>query len=229
MELPRSQFARLERMRRERHFLLDAKTVTKESNVVCTLEISGSTGNIYTITLSNDGMQCDCPDFFGNANADQIYCKHCCFVIYRVLASNIDCEEVQPRQLKHQKVAQWQAKLTEISQRPLGNVIQHKSVVDIDLACFGIIKQTECKFPNRLEDSCGVCYEDLKGTSTLIECGECFNLVHIECADFWLRNGTVESCVYCRSLLPYALYLQDKEQRASKRQKKTGEYRNILD
>lgn len=238
MELPTNQWRRLDRMRCERHFLLDVKIDDAKR---CILTVSGSTGNIYTLTLDKDGIVCNCPDFDGHADVDEVYCKHCCFVIYRVLSSNITADDVQPRRLNSEKLSAWQKVLEDNSLKQFKHVIspqlcekyqrietEEKFCDNSILQDFGVVMPDKCKIKEKLEDMCGICYEELNGKNMLIECGECFNLLHQECADIWLRKGTVETCVYCRAPLVYALYLQNKE-RSVKKRKTEGEYKNILD
>ena len=235
MDLPLGQLKRLDRMRRERHYLLDLK-LEKEKSV---LSISGSTGNIYTIQIDQNGIECDCPDFCGYAEADGYYCKHCCFVIYRILSSNLTSNDVDPRRISKEKLAIWQEALAKKSPTQLSHVISPilcqkyakmcKSD-NTDLPKFGLVSIDQCKKKEKLEDSCGICYEDLQGAQMLVECGECFNLLHKDCADIWLRKGTVETCVYCRAPLAYAFSLQNDEQVLKRRKKQDlSDYQNILE
>ena len=46
----------------------------------CVLKITGSTLNIYTITLKNNKLKCNCQDSF-NCFINNLYCKHLCFVL----------------------------------------------------------------------------------------------------------------------------------------------------
>ncbi len=243
MQLPEEQFKRLDRMRLERHYLLNLNVDSTDEQTVATLSVSGSTGNIYTIIVNSEGIECNCPDFDGFADLKGVYCKHCCFVIYRVLKSRLFQDNVDPRRLSKNQLDLWLKDLEKIAQKPitaLASVVSptlHKKFVDMEKLedCdasakdFGIVKAEECKIQSKLEDDCGICYETLKTKDLLIECGECSNILHKECADFWLRKGTVETCVYCRGTLAYALYLQNEpgDSKKRKRDETTG-YKNIL-
>jgi hypothetical protein len=96
--LPNAQWLRLQRMRNERHFLLDVRASNSSGgDSKSLLTVSGSTGNVYAITIDAASRQicCNCPDDERNQRAaadddDQdggIVCKHICFLIYRVFRS----------------------------------------------------------------------------------------------------------------------------------------------
>ena len=48
-------------------------------------KICGSTKNIYTVELKNHTITCDCPDYVSGCAKYQVICKHCCFVLFKVL------------------------------------------------------------------------------------------------------------------------------------------------
>ena len=48
-------------------------------------KICGSTKNIYTVKLKNHAITCDCPDYVSGCAKYQVICKHCCFVLFKVL------------------------------------------------------------------------------------------------------------------------------------------------
>lgn len=101
---------------------------------------------------------------------------------------------------------------------------------ETDYAAFGMVLSKECS-ENELNDCCGMCCEELKESeddSYLIRCGECKKLLHQECADMWLRKDA-DSCIYCRSWLPYSAYVKKEEQQKSKKVKRyTNSYINLL-
>ena len=57
-------------------YLLE-KIVNDKDNII--LKLTGSTLNIYTITISDSNVTCNCPD--SNIKHEKIFCKHICFVI----------------------------------------------------------------------------------------------------------------------------------------------------
>ena len=79
----RQQSARFAKLKTEKFYLLDRKMV---DNVI-TMHISGSTQNIYTVTINMErsSIFCDCPDNKTRAKSQGCVCKHCLFVLYRVL------------------------------------------------------------------------------------------------------------------------------------------------
>ena len=76
------QKKRIEKSLNERFFLVDYSDM---ANKLC-FNICGTTGNIYKITINTNSknISCNCPD---NIRCRQLkcLCKHCCFVLIRVL------------------------------------------------------------------------------------------------------------------------------------------------
>jgi hypothetical protein len=86
--LPFAQATRLRRMHGERHFVLDSSADAHHAR----LAVSGSTGNVYNITINAQSQQieCNCPDDQRNRSAaggETTVCKHICFAVYRVFRS----------------------------------------------------------------------------------------------------------------------------------------------
>lgn len=117
--LPDAQQRRLERMRRERHFLLDVQL--SADSTTSQLMVSGSTGNVYTITIDANAcqMRCSCPDFDGHSYYDKVLCKHCCFVIYRVFRTSLQAgffdEDNMQRAFSPNEMACFQRKVAHLA------------------------------------------------------------------------------------------------------------------
>jgi hypothetical protein len=48
----------------------------------CDIKLTGSTGNVYTITLRDGVLTCNCPDF--KTMGSRTCCKHLAFVLIKV-------------------------------------------------------------------------------------------------------------------------------------------------
>ena len=77
------QLNRIDKINYEPLYLLNK---TKENNKL-TFEISGSTNNIYKVQLyfTSKMLYCNCPDAKKWCKLDNIICKHCCFILLKVL------------------------------------------------------------------------------------------------------------------------------------------------
>ena len=65
----------------------------------CVLKITGSTLNIYTITLKNNKLKCNCQDSF-NCFINNLYCKHLCFVLIKPeIVTTVLCVKSRPHSI----------------------------------------------------------------------------------------------------------------------------------
>lgn len=254
-EMPDAQWRRLERMRLERHFLLEAKTISPN---LAKLSVSGSTGNVYEISIDSQTncITCTCPDFSSGAECESVVCKHCCFVIYRVFKSCLRpsfFEDNEARTFSSEDITIYQRKVAHL-QRTLSSsnqpfvspkLIQHfnnlkssgdaqNNQVDKETITenenFGLKLAKNCDSKS-LEDCCGMCYEEFKdtpGTDYFVCCGECKKMVHQECADIWLKNKA-DTCIYCRSWLSYSAYLEYKQSERKTKKHCAETYINVLE
>lgn len=89
-----AQWKRLDRMNEQTFYLI---TLEKGNTVPPTykFKVSGSTANIYTITMNieyrkmNHLLNCDCPDATSHAKEAGVKCKHCCFIWFKVLKQEL--------------------------------------------------------------------------------------------------------------------------------------------
>lgn len=88
------QLRRLQRMYTERFYVLH--TEYDEATQSGLFKVSGSTGSVYTVSLTDAGaFDCDCPDSIGRLSHEpDLICKDRCFVLYKV--SRCDVETVSP-------------------------------------------------------------------------------------------------------------------------------------
>ena len=82
------QLNRIHRMWCDPLYLLDYSTPERNKHV---WKVSGSTRNVYTISLfPSCRMFCDCPDMKSHAARQRVVCKHILFVLLRVLGFSRD-------------------------------------------------------------------------------------------------------------------------------------------
>lgn len=74
-----AQYKRFQRILNEQFYVLE---ILDEK-----LKISGSTQNVYSISIDKDlfTLNCDCPDMKSHCINKKCFCKHIIFVIVRVL------------------------------------------------------------------------------------------------------------------------------------------------
>jgi len=132
------QLRRMNRMLGESHYLLSV--ALQRSNVVSEaadvedeqqraqmttklrFDVSGSTGNVYGVALSRHhncvSTHCSCPDFENFAARFAVACKHCCFILCRVLRLDL----LQQRSLRSLPLRHWSRmvrRASRLDRRPL--------------------------------------------------------------------------------------------------------------
>lgn len=216
------QIRRLNKAKRESLYLLDYSISKDERlNSILEFKICGSTKNIYTVTLKDRQLKCDCPDNFAGCRYFNIICKHSCFVLCKVLKG---CESIfNPLKTRDnmlindiymKNILNEFSKLNERIQNQTQNyVISKKDLIDK----YKKIQKQESepkknepyksifKYDGDLSEKheselCGICFNELKLDTLMAMCPDCHNIIHINCMKKWMNMGK-DTCVYCRSAI----------------------------
>lgn len=109
--------------------------------------VSGSTGNIYRVTIDakTRRFNCLCPDFTSHARNFGVECKHCLFVAHRAMRSSLPDEHFQRN---HRKIPRalyeaWRAKTAQIQtllssgdrttiEQQIGDAADGNAIVNVD-------------------------------------------------------------------------------------------------
>lgn len=197
------QRRRYEKIFWEKFYLLEKK-ITGKNTQFC---ISGSTANIYTITINfkDKDIFCNCPDMKNEKMCEKEYiCKHCCFILFKVLKCinvdetlifiNFHLSDDEIKKIK-KKIKILDINLNEdFVNLDLLNKYKNLSLKDKDRGKDNVEGTTY--IPN---DTCIICFEDfLEEKTTFLICPECRNIVHKKCIEKWINMGK-KSCVYCRA------------------------------
>lgn len=163
----------------QRFCILDRRRVGTRDQPAETLEIAGTTGNVYSIRINNV-PSCDCPHAMkGNQ------CKHIIYVMMRTLKA--------PTQLAYQLALTTSELKTIFAAAP---PLPSEVAASDDVASDGNRKP--------LDDDCPICYDafDEHEKSTWCKDG-CGNNIHTGCFDKWATqkkqvDGKV-TCPFCRT------------------------------
>ena len=172
--------------------------------------ICGSTRNIYTVSLKNRKLWCNCPDMKSHCMAQGLVCKHVVFALWKVgkyrTWSYFDTRTIDD--------TGYEFLLNSALERDA--LFSDRTIVDADLVgqferlalnrgsngganinpTASIVDDPEGR-PIDETDECPICYDVLLNKTTLDFCRTCSNSVHKECLKKWFQfNNT---CVYCRS------------------------------
>lgn len=146
------------------------------------LEVSGSTGNVYNVTIARQPT-CDCP----HARAGN-QCKHTIFVLKKVLRA------------KQHYV--YQLALLSEELRDIFATCPRTGLADSDEKT-----NTEEDMQRKpIDGDCPICFEEMAsgpGKEALVWCkAACGQNIHRQCFDMWAttkRQTSKITCPYCRS------------------------------
>ncbi|KAL8725387.1 MAG: hypothetical protein Q9181_006438 [Wetmoreana brouardii] len=175
---PQSYQQKLGRALSQRMFVVGRTRGRTEELPEETVEMAGTTGNIYSITI---GLvpKCTCPD---NRKGNQ--CKHIVYVLHNVLKA--------PEHLQYQ-LAFLSSELRDIlSQAPLPTVSAEDA------------SSEEPSNRKPIEGDCPICYTEFDAENEdIVWCkAACGNNIHKQCFEQWARTQTRKAdvrCVYCRT------------------------------
>ncbi|KAF2223392.1 hypothetical protein BDZ85DRAFT_273692 [Elsinoe ampelina] len=181
---PQKYWDYYERANTQRMFALDRRRKNADDcphgTLDCpseTVDLAGSTGNVYTINISHVPT-CTCPDFQkGNKQ-----CKHIIYVLVKVLKA--------PTKLSYQ-LAFLTSELREI--------FEHAGPLPIEQ----VSEEDKDGKRRSVEGDCPICCCDLDDKAEeVVWCkAACGNNLHKSCFDQWAasRRGQKVTCPYCRT------------------------------
>ena len=174
-----------ERAITQRFYVLSRQRGGTPENPEETVQITGSTGNVYTIVIARQPL-CDCPQ-----GAENKQCKHIIYVMARVLRANLD--HVYQLALLSSELRDIFARAPPAENQPGANRAGNDN--------------------NRkpLEGDCPICFNEMEAEGeAVVWCkAACGQNVHQECFEMWAATkrqqagagGKVNiTCPYCRSV-----------------------------
>jgi len=215
MNISYSQLKRIQSSKRNSLFILDF--IDKDDSYE--FKITGSTLNVYNISISKKykNIKCNCPDSTSWAKYSNCVCKHCCFLLIKVLKLteenllyffnnlNFSLEEFNKLVENLNKLSLnsiiLEAKdedIDDIDSPPQNPQYIDKQLIDKfkELKSINPKKIFEIKEINLETKDCPICYEKLE--DKLLKCPDCRQVLHKVCMELWLKSGN-HNCPYCRS------------------------------
>ena len=194
------QEKRYAKLRTERFYLLDRSV--RDENLQ--FHISGSTRNVYTVTVypNSASVFCSCPDARSWAKKHKCVCKHCLFILYRVLKvfdrtdhPFFDRLWFTPEELECIQLS------TEYLQAHLDNTVVDRHLSHRYTSIGTATTQNDYTPTIRFDadDLCGVCFLELENdhADQCMACPTCKKSAHKDCIEKWISSGQ-QLCVYCR-------------------------------
>lgn len=189
----------------QRFYLLNIIDKTKNY----TLNISGSSGNVYNIEVSkeNKTICCNCPDMKTWAKTYNCICKHCCFVIFKVCDKSISLDSDFFENLIFNDT-DFNSIATKLEEKSiLFNEHKYFETSDIikpeliekfhSLTIAESINPFETK-KKGIDTLCSICCDTINDDEEIVECPDCHNVFHKNCKEQWISFGNI-TCALCRS------------------------------
>jgi len=189
------QLLRIDKIHNDPLYLLNIQTYSNKYE----FKICGSTKNIYNIGIYiySKTIYCNCPDGKSYAKKNGVVCKHCCFVILKVLKIpdantffNILLFNDTQMDYINEKIKSLE--FVENDYINLEYVDKFKNLISKDNKM--IIKKDQDTF-------CPICYDellDINNKKINNQCNCCHKIYHNACINKWISMGT-NSCPYCRT------------------------------
>tara|TARA_B100000767_G_scaffold57479_2_gene53199 strand:+ start:507 stop:1133 length:627 start_codon:yes stop_codon:yes gene_type:complete len=189
-----NQKRRLDKLKYEDFYLLKVE----KNNLEYILTLTGSTKNIYQVKILNRKIECKCPDFQSWCKSYNCYCKHICFILYKIfyyIFDNnlyiLDSKEINKDDyLKMEDKFNFLLKDDNIKE--LGNLFNLELLEKF--LKYNSSSFFDVKYKNK--EICPICYMDLD--DNILKCPDCGIIIHRLCMEKWIDMGNF-SCVYCRS------------------------------
>jgi hypothetical protein len=147
--------------------------------------VMGSTGNVYTVTISND-ITCTCPDYRQRKSR----CKHAYFILIRIMGVNEN--DVDQKLYSDDEIINMFDNIPNIIEQlkisdTIKNKYKQKTTLSGELQILG------------MDDLCPICLDDMNNGDDYDHCKNyCGRAVHTDCFAACNKNN-VNKCVFCRN------------------------------
>jgi len=175
-------------------YLLE-KTVNNKDNII--LKLTGSTLNIYTITIYDSIVTCNCPD--SNIKHEKLFCKHICFVIC-VIGKIYLIDTFISKKLTEEQRMDIIFNITTDTTIAC-NYLTEKYLT-VKFKAINDSKNKDLEIRNN-KDDCAICFNIMENEKDIYTCENCLNAIHKECLKIWIREKN--TCIFCRSYINICL------------------------
>jgi uncharacterized Zn finger protein len=181
-------------------YLLE-KIVNNKDNII--LKLTGSTLNIYTITINDSNVTCNCPD--SNVKHEKLFCKHICFVVC-VIGKIYDIDTFVNKKLCEEQRMDIIFNITRDNTITNHNTITcnylTEKYLNMKFKAINDAKNKDLEIRN-IKDECTICFNNMENEKEIYTCKNCFNAIHKECLKIWIREKN--TCIFCRSYINVCL------------------------
>jgi len=190
------------------------------NNKNLSFDVSGSKQDVYTvdINMEKNKIFCSCQDMKSWAAKQHVVCKHCCFVLFRVLKcfSNTNSSIFITNTINK---TDYFNTLT-FDQNEINFIISQFDKINFQNNDY-VNLQLKNKYDNIIsqpdqtiifhglnntkqitgDELCPICYMNIEENEKekLVICPICNTYLHIDCMEIYLNTSKICKCVYCQN------------------------------
>ena len=166
-------------------------------------DIAGSTNNIYKIQINflTRKIICNCPDAKGWCKKNNIICKHCCFILLKVLKF-LDYEN-------YFKILIFTENEIDFLKNNFNNLNIQNDNSFINNKYIKRFKELNNTKHNSIilkddyDKNCVICYDNINDITNIVkntQCKCCYKIFHKKCIQKWIDIGK-NTCPHCRNFI----------------------------
>ena len=192
------QRKRFDKLRTESFFVLGRSTGRSTAELY-RFDVSGSKRTKYSVVFHASGtVSCTCMDSKMAAKKAGVMCKHCCFVMTRVLKYPEHGSFYETYRFAGSDLDDFASKVVALG-----------ATLDVDALNADLARARASARDDAFDDEfsryrepdpgaeCAVCYTELSCARPLVGCPTCQNAMHVDCATKW--TSYKKTCPFCRS------------------------------
>jgi hypothetical protein len=162
-------------------------------------EVCGTTKNIYKVQIYKKSkmIYCNCPDSKSYAKQNGVVCKHCCFILLKVL-NLINSDDFFNMLLFDEKQLEYIK--NEFNKLEF---IENEYIKMDYVDKFNKLHDDKILIKDDMELFCLICYDELEtieNKNINNQCKYCLKIFHNSCINKWLNMGN-DNCPHCRNIM----------------------------
>ena len=162
-------------------------------------EVCGTTKNIYKVQIYKYSKMifCNCPDAKSYAKQNGVVCKHCCFILLKVLKL-INSDDFF-------NILLFDDKQLEFINNEFNKLefIENEYIKIDYVNKFNQLSEDKIIIKKDMESFCLICYDeldDIENKKFNNQCKYCLKIFHNKCINKWLSLGN-NNCPHCRNIM----------------------------
>ena len=162
-------------------------------------EVCGTTKNIYKVQIYKYSKMifCNCPDAKSYAKQNSVVCKHCCFILLKVLKLINSDDFFNMLLFDHKQLEFIKNEFNKLE------FIENEYIKMDYVNKFKELPEDKIIIKKDMDSFCLICYDDLENIENKKinnQCKYCLKIFHNKCINKWLSLGN-NNCPHCRNIM----------------------------